>query len=282
MRRTERLIIGSIDGAAHVLQREARGVLLGTALFMVPVVAVGLMLSIVAYRDFERFDGLLNDRGYIGVEVGLVFVAVALQSFTAHVVGAYAVVYLVRHQLGGEPRIRRAAFVVVRRLPLLVVTWALTHWWLVLVDLAMLNADPVTVAGLSWMVVPVAAFASTCFLFVVPVMMAEHLGLGSIRRGWQLVRPRLGAAWGFVVACSVLGTVLLVFITYLPAAAEGTGLVTFGRFEWLVQGVMAQIALLVVVPFSALATAQFYLQMRVHTEGLDIVIAADRAFGPRP
>jgi hypothetical protein len=282
LRRAERLIIGSIDGAAHVLQREARGVLLGTALFMVPVVALGLVLSIIAYNDFDRFDGLLDDRGYIGVETGLVFVAVVLQSFTAHVVGAYAVVYLVSHQLGDEPRIGRAAGSVVRRLPLLVVTWALTHWWLVLVDLVMLNADPVTVAGLSWVVVPAAAFASTCVLFVVPVMMAEHLGLASIRRAWQLVRPRLGAAWGFVVACSVLGAVLLVFITYLPAAAEGTGLVTFGRFEWLVQGVMAQIALLVVVPFSALATAQFYLQTRVHTEGLDIVIAADRAFGPRP
>ena len=66
--------------------------LLGTALFMVPVVALGLMLSVIAYNDFERFDGLLDDRGYIGVEIGLVFVAVVLQSFTAHVVGAYAVV----------------------------------------------------------------------------------------------------------------------------------------------------------------------------------------------
>jgi hypothetical protein len=51
---------------------------------------------------------------------------------------------------------------------------------------------------------------------------------------------------------------------------------------WLLQGVTSQLALLVVVPFTAIATAQLYLQFRVHAEGLDIVIAADRAFGHTP
>jgi len=40
------------------------------------------------------------------------------------------------------------------------------------------------------------------------------------------------------------------------------------------------LALLIVIPFIAMATAQLYLQIRVHAEGLDIMVAADRAFGP--
>ena len=93
---------------------------------------------------------------------------------------------------------------------------------------------------------------------------------------------RFGAAFGFVVACSVLAVLLFSFIAFLPQLAEATGLVTFGSYMWLVQGVTTQLALLVVIPFTAIATTQLYLQIRVHAEGLDLVVAADRAFGRRP
>lgn len=278
LRRTERLVVGSIDGAAHILQRRARDVLVGSALFLVPMVALNLVLAVVAFNRFDSVDGLLGDRGYLGVESGFVLLAVALQSFSAHLIGAYTAAYLVRYQMGGAPRIRDCAIAVLRRLPLLVVTWLLTHWWALLIAWWVIRADAATLAGLVWILPLVASAVSTCVLLVAPVLMTERLGLRSIGRAWRLVRTRYGAAFGFVWACGVLSVLLSLFIAFLPSLAESTGLVTFGSYTWLVQGITSQLALLIVVPFIAIATAQLYLQIRVHAEGLDIAIAADRAF----
>lgn len=282
LRRAERLILGSIDGAAHVLQRRARDVLVGSAVFMVPMVGVGVLLAVLAFDRFDTFDSVLGDRGYIGAESGFAFLAIALQSFTAHLIGAYTAVYLVRYQMGGSPDIGECVRPVMRRLPLLAVTWVITHWWALLFGLWLVNANDATLVALVWILPPTAATLSTCVLLVTPVMMGEGLGVAAIARSWRLARMRFGAAFGFVVACSVLAVLLFSFIAFLPQLAEATGLVTFGSYMWLVQGVTTQLALLVVIPFTAIATTQLYLQIRVHAEGLDLVVAADRAFGRRP
>ena len=271
--------MGSIDGAAHVLQRKARDVLVGSALFLVPLVGLNLLLALLAYREFDTFDGLLGDRGYVGVEAGFAFVAFALQSFSAHLIGAYTAAYLVRYQMGGDPTLAVCAVAVLRRLPTLLLTWLLTHWWALLLGWGVLTAERSTAALLVFLVPPIAAVVSGGVLLVTPVMMGERLGLKAIPRAWRLVRGRLGTAIGFVLACAVLSVMLFSFIAFLPTLAKSTGLVTFGSYTWLVQGVTSQLALLVVVPFTGIATAQLYLQMRVHTEGMDIVMAADRAFG---
>ena len=279
LRRTERLIVGSIDGAAHVLQRCARTVLVGSAILMVPMVAVGVLLAVLAFDRFDAVDGLLGDRGYIGAESGFVFLAAALQSFTAHLIGAYAAVFLVRYQMGGSPGIAECVRAVLRRLPLLIATWLLTHWWALLFNLWLISSDRSALAALIWVLPAGASLLSTCVLLVTPVIMGEKLGLAAIPRAWRLVRTRFGAALGFVWACGVLAVMLFAFIAFLPQLAEATSLVTFGSYAWLVQGVTSQLALLIVIPFTAMATAQLYLQIRVHAEGLDITIAADRAFG---
>lgn len=272
-------MVGSIDGAAHILQRRARDVLLGSALFLVPMVALNLLLAVLAFNEFDTVDGLLGDRGYLGVESGFSLLAIALQSFSAHLIGAYTAAYLVRYQMGGTPRIVDCVVSVVRKLPLLVVTWVLTHWWAVLIAWGVVSADASTLAGLVWILPFGVAAASAAVLLVTPVLMTERLGVRSIGRAWRLVRTRFGAAYGFVWACGVLSVLLAFFIAFLPTLAESTGLVTFGSYTWLVQGITSQLALLIVIPFTAIATAQLYLQIRVHAEGLDIAIAADRAFG---
>jgi hypothetical protein len=170
---------------------------------------------------------------------------------------------------------------VLRRVPLLVVTWIVTHWWAVLLALGAVNA-PDAFAGLAMFLAPAVALFAAAVLLVVPVVMTEGRGVRSIGRAFRLVRTRFGAVFGFVFGCGVLGGLLFVFISELPYLAESTGLVTFGSFGYLVEGVASQLALLVVVPFSALATAQFYLQVRMHGEGIDIAMAADRAFGVAP
>ena len=278
LRRSDRLVIGSFDGAAHVFQRHARSIVVGGATLMVPMMALNLGLSLVAFRDFDSFDSLFADKGFVGVESSTVFVAVLVQSFTAHLLGAYTAVFVVEHQMGGSPRLRDGLLEVVRRLPMLLLTWALTHWWAVLIALLAINA-PVVAAGTFVFIAPIAGLLSAFVLLTVPSLMTERLGMASIGRAIRLARARFGAAYGFVMLCTLLGGSLFVFIGQLPRLLESTGLVTFGSIGYLVQGVAVQVALLVVLPLVAVATAQFYLQLRVHVEGLDLVLAADRAFG---
>jgi hypothetical protein len=253
-------------------------VILGAAVFMVPMMALNLGLSALAFRDFNSLDSLFADRGYIGVETGAVLLAIVVESLTAHLIGAYAAVVLAGYQMGGEPRLGESVMTVLKRLPLLACTWLLTHWWAVLLAVWVVNQPQLT-GGLAVVLGPLVALVTMWVLLTAPVMMVEGTGVGSIRRGFSLARTRSGASYSFVLASGLLGGVLFVFIAQLPYLIEQTGLVTFGRFGYLVQGVASQVALLVVLPFSALCAAQYYLQLRVHAEGIDIVLAADRAFG---
>lgn len=280
LRRTDRLVLGSFDTAAHALQQRARVILLGAGALMLPMMALNLLLSVLAFNSFDSLDSLFADRGYVGVDSSTVLLAIVVQSFTAHLIGAYAATFLVGHQLGNEPTMGQCLWATFRRFPMLLVTWLLTHWWAVLLALFAVNA-PSVFGGLSIFIGPVVALATVSVLVVVPVMMTEHSGLRSIPRALRLVRTRFGAAYGFVLMCAIIAGSLFFFIAQLPYLLEKTGFVTFGSAGYLVQGVTLQLALLVVLPLCALATAQLYLQLRVHAEGIDISMAADRAFGPR-
>jgi hypothetical protein len=272
------LVVGSIDAAAHVFQRRARHIVVGTAVLLVPMVALHLLLTVLAFDQYQQFDSFLGDRGYVGVETGFVLLWLIVQSLTAHLVGAYTAAYLVAYQMGGEPRMGACVRRVIRKSPTLVFTWALTHWPVLLSMWWFATIAPEEVLAVAWVMVPVLAALSAASLVVAPVVVIEQLGVRAIGRAWRLVRNRFGAAFGFVLACAVLGAMLTIFIAFLPTLAELTGFITFGSFGWLVQGVTTQMAGLIVLPFVAIATAQMYLQLRISAEGLDIVIAADRVF----
>jgi hypothetical protein len=163
---------------------------------------------------------------------------------------------------------------------MLVFTWLLTHWWAVLLALLVVS-EPEVAAALAIFGVPFLVLCTACVILTGPVVMTEGLGVSSIGRGYRLARTRFGASFMFVVVCGLLGGLLFGFISELPVLLEQTGLITFGSIGYLVQGVTSQLALLVVIPLSALATAQLYLQLRMSAEGADLVLAADRAFGRR-
>ncbi len=245
---------------------------------MVPLVALYLLLTVLAFDKYQQFDSLLGDRGYVGVETGFVLLGLVVQSLTAHLIGAFTAAYLVPYQMGGDPRAGACVRRVLRKLPVLILTWALTHWPTLLVLWWFVTIAPSEVLALVWVMVPLVAMISAAFLVVAPVVMIENLGVRSIGRAWRLVKIRFAAGFGFIFACAVLGALLAMFIAFLPPAAESTGFITFGSFGWLVQGVTTQLAALIVLPFVAIATSQLYLQLRIQVEGLDIVIAADRAF----
>ena len=68
LKRTDRIIVGSIDTGAHVLQRRARHLLLGAAVFMLPMAALQLFMSVFAWSRFDQIEGLMGDHGYLGAE----------------------------------------------------------------------------------------------------------------------------------------------------------------------------------------------------------------------
>jgi len=205
-----------------------------------------------------------------------------LAAFTAAVVGYFAATILIADRFGREVTLRGALWATLRALPTVTVAWMLSHWWLPLADAFLLGARDDELGGRLVLTVPVVTGLTVAVLYVVPVMVAERIGpLAALRRGWRLSRMRFGSALGFVVTAFVIGGLLLLGIGTLPALLEGTGFITFGEFTWLANGIAAQLAVIIVLPLVALATAQMYLEVRLDAEGMDLTIDAEAAFGHR-
>jgi hypothetical protein len=119
-------------------------------------------------------------------------------------------------------------------------------------------------------------------LFVSPVIVTEQVGpRRGLRRATHLARSRYGEVLGFVALTTLIGAAVRFGIAYLPRTLTWTGLVTFGDVGWLVEGIAGQVGQLVSVPLVGIATARYYLEVRMHAEGLDLAIEADRVFATR-
>ncbi len=285
LRRSRSPVIAALDGGGDVFQRRGRDLLVAAAILIAPMLLLNLWATILV---FDRLDGSgpslpgFNDDATTGVEELTVLVALVVASLTAAVVGVFAATILVGERFGSPVGLRQGLWSTVRRLPAATVGWALGHWWLLLADAWLVGARGDQLVGRLLLVAPVVACLSVPVLFVVPVLVAEHVGpLRALRRSWRLARMRFGAAFGFVIASSTVGGLLMVGLATLPALLEWSGFVTFGGYTWLAQGVAAQVGALIVVPLVGLATAQMYLEVRLDAEGMDIMIDADAAFGRR-
>jgi hypothetical protein len=290
LRRHDRPVLGSIDLGGRIMQRHGRAVIVGSALFMVPMIACNLALSVLALDRFDQLDDSLPRLPELfggvdaatGAETLLAFVSLVVSSLTAALVGGYCTRLVLRHHSSAPVTIGDGVSATLRRLPALFIGWLFGHWWLILGALIATSTGGEDMLLLSFVLVPLGSWLAALSLVVSPVIIAERLGgLSGMRRGYRLSRRRLSAAWGMIVASIIVGGGLRLMITYLPAAAESTGLITFGDYQSIAQGVASQVAQLVSVPLIALATVQFYLQVRVHAEGADIQLRAAQAW-PQP
>lgn len=285
LRRARNPVLSALDGGGDVLQRRGRDVLVGVVVLIAPMVALNLWTTVLA---FERLDGPgptlpgFADDASTGIEELSLLLALLLASLTAAVVGVFAATLLVADRFGAPVGLADALRSTVRRLPATVVAWAVGHWWLPFLDAWAVGAGTDELGSRAMVALPVAMLASALVLFVAPVIVAERAGpVRALRRSWRLARLRYGWAVSFVAASAILGALLLVGVASLPAMLELTGLVTFGDYAWLANGVAAQIGVIVTVPLVALGTAQMYLEVRLDAEAMDVVLDADAAFGPR-
>lgn len=288
LRRNERPVVGSIDVAGQILQRNGREVLIGSAVFLVPLMVVNMILARtldnsidvggVQRRLPDALGGVPADSG---IETWLTYTAALANALTAALIGGYVALIALHHQLGMPIRLGSMVLAALRRTPALIVAWVVGHWWLLFtawIDAVATNADArvlLVVFGY-----PAVALLCAMVVFVSPALVIERLGpFAAVRRSLRLVRGRYGAAYAFVAISGLLGAALRFGISSLPELAELTGLVAFGDLRSTVIGLADQIGLLVSTPLVAVATAMCYLQLRVHAEGLDITMAADDAFG---
>jgi len=285
MRRSRQPVLASLDGGGAVFQRRMRDVLVGSTLILVPAIALNFWVTVIA---FDRFDPNVSSQPWFpagsdtGVEDIAILVTALSVGYTTAVVGHFAAQILIGERFRRPVTLGRALARTGRRLPAIFAAWLLTHWWYVLAALIIATSRLEDAIGLSVLYVFVAWFASAATLMVIPAMVGEGLGpFAAAKRNWTLIRLRYGMCLAFVFLATVLSTLMLVGIATLVPVLRSLGFVTFGAADGIVQGVMIQMAALIVIPLTALGTAQAYIEVRLSGEALDLVIDTDLAFGPR-
>jgi hypothetical protein len=288
LRRQQRPVIASLDNAGVLVQRHAREVVIGSALIILPGVILTLIATTLSFDRYQSLKGSVvsvpelvgGQRAATGIEDVILAIGLLLNNLAACLVGGYVATLVVRRQMGASVSIRAGYRAMVPRLPALFVAWVFGHCWLPLAGLALSRVRGGGVVTLIVLGIPAVLMLVTLTLVVSPVIVIERLGpFAAIRRSIRLARTDFGALYGFAFCSVVIGLVVQYGIAYLPRLSQATGLVAFGRFGWLIEGVAGQLGRLISIPLVAAATAFVYVEVRMSREGMDLVIDADRAFG---
>lgn len=286
LRRSRGPVLAALDGGGDVFQRRMRDVVIGSTALLVPAVALNVWVSIVGFDRIEATDSDLpgflgNDTGN-GIEDVAAWSTAVFASFVTAVVGYFTAVILLGDRFRRPVTLGHALRRTVRSLPALAGAWVLTHWWFPPMALIVVAAKSEHVGGWLFLFSFLCWFAASLTLLVVPAMVGEGLGpFAAAKRSFRLARLRFGTCLLFVLLATVVAGLLALGIATLVPLLEATGFVTLGAALPIVQGAMLQLVVLVVVPLIALATAQVYVEICIVGEGLDLVIDADAAFGPR-
>ena len=270
-----------------MLQRHARDALLGSAVVAVPVVALNVVVSNLAFAHTDRFDEVIVSVPELvggvdaatGAETMLAYVAMVGNSLAVALAGGFAAQMVLRRSAGLGTGIWSTWRPTLRHLPALAVAWLLGHAWALLMALVVVQMSSGDWVGVVVLGAPLVAWFTSLTVLVSPTIVVERIGpLAGLRRGVRLARRRAGLVFGFVVLCTLVAGGLRLAIGWLPDLLDATGLVTFGRFRNLADGVAAQLGQLVVVPLVGLATAVLYLQVRMDAEGIDLLVESETAF----
>ena len=256
-----------LDGGFAILRRAPATIIGLTAVFIVPIQALGAFMSRGAPGiDFadavQRGDSTIQIGGssggsgagalvlLVGPRVALVLVAAAL----ARLVSAWHV--------GHDLTLGQLLRATVGRGWALVAAWVLVH---------LLEAMSVIGFG----VLPLAVM--TWFLVTAPVIGAEGLGpIAAMRRSARLVARRFWMVFGLSMLSVLVENLFQAAIGLLPTLLSGA-LGTRG-LGWILPAAVGILTDLITVPVVAGITVLIYLDLRVRTEGLDLELDAIEAF----
>lgn len=287
LRRQQHMVIGSIDAGGQALQRNARVVIVGSALVQLPFVVLNVVLAVLTFRRFEDVDGIFEAMpevfgsvdGTTGVQTVVRYLNVLTSGLSAALVGGFVTTILINERLGVGNRLRPAFGAWVRRLPALLIAWFVGHAWLFLTAWIDVSVTGEGRFSLYFFGLPIVGALSAMVLCVSPVVMAERAGpITALRRSAGLARNGFSGAWTFGAMSFLLGAAVRYGIGAIPLFSGATGLFSFGPYEGAASAVASQVGLLVSVPLVAIATAEWYVQVRIRSEGMDIDLALDQAF----
>lgn len=255
-----RTVVELLDDAWEVLKRYPNLVYSLAAVFIVPSVLFSAVaqrgsLATVTTLDPALWDSQANGSGSFWGFFG----AFVISSITTVAIGAALAPAVVAFRLGGTvPRPGQALRAMAARGGPLFGSWLLVH----------LAEAPLLLTGVLWLI-PAAMWVVSA-----PVVMLERVGAAeALRRSRDLNRGRFATALGFYLASGLIATVLSAMTSVVPLALFGG--------SWVAVSIVAVITSLVTMPFVAIATTLFYLDLRIRSEGFDIELAAAEAFGDR-
>ncbi len=270
-----------------MLQRNGREVVLGSALIVVPGVAVNLAAATLSFDRYQSLSGsvvsvpelLGGARASTGIEELLWVLGLMVNSLATCLVGGYLAALVIRRQAGLAVTISSGYRKVVRRLPALFIAWAIGHSWILIGSWLVRGIGDSAQTLVLIYGSPIVMVLVTMTVVVAPAIVIEGLGpFAGLARSWRLARRSFATLLGFTLASVIVGVVVQYGIAYLPRLLQSTELLSFGRFGWLTEGVAGQIGRLISMPIVGIATTLVYLQIRMTTEGLDLTLDADRVF----
>jgi hypothetical protein len=257
---------GVLDQAFGLVKAEP-GLLLGLGLLASVPSTLVLFLAVdpSAYLDLVAGGPVAG----VGEEADGSMVLAAYLALAAELLGlglaAVGVVHVVQAFLLGRPATARGAYAAVaRRLPATLAAWVLVK----LIEAA---------GGLA---LGIGAFFMMVFCSVtVPALAFEHAGpLRAVRRSFHLVGGRFGYTLGTVVLVIIVDVVVTQILA-LPFALLA------GWQDNLLGAALASIGTAAVstlsVAFVATSAVFLYLELRVRSEGLDLLLEADRIAAAR-
>ena len=148
-----------------------------------------------------------------------------------------------------------------RRTPVVVVTWVITHLVIVVGGLFSLGL--------------LAVVFGTFFIVAAPAMGAEGLGIKeTLQRSRQLANAKFVHCVIVYVGVALGGQVMDLSLRFAPTFLLGQLNVPV----WVTGGVFDVIASVVVVAFTAATSVVLYLDLRVRREGIDLYMAIDKSF----
>jgi hypothetical protein len=121
-------------------------------------------------------------------------------------------------------------------------------------------------------------FIMPMYVCVAPAIAIERLGpVQAMRRSWRLARRRYWATFGMAMLTGVVASMLSSALPTLPSVLA---LIVGLESGWVLLGLGSALTSLIVLPMVAGSAVLIYLDLRIRTEGLDIELDAQRAFGP--
>ena len=254
-----------IDGAFALLRARPRQMMGISIAFVIPTQLAVSLIQRNALRGFHLRE-ILGDPSSSGTSTTnsttlnlALLVAWTLSSLSLPFVAAACSQVVVADRLGTQVSTGTALKGALRR------SWALLFSWIVI--------HAVGIAGVFCFLVPGVVMMGW-YIAVAPVIALEKLGpIAAMKRSRSLCHPRYGACIGFGL---VSGAVTYALSIALSGAPQLLGILTLGRYGWVLTSVVAILTSLATVPILATATVLLYIDLRVRTEGLDLEIDFER------